>query len=211
MTKNEFLYKNSKDKYNTKNPIYVFLVRNFIKAFQKTLETYKTKEINNICEIGCGEGELLKILNKIYPSANLFACDISPGAIEEAKENCKGIDIKFSIQDARNLLKYKNSQFDLVICCEVLEHITNPELGLQELERITSKNLLISVPNEPIWRILNMLRGKYLRQFGNTPGHLNNWNIFNFNKFVFKARKLTIIKNIFPFPWQMKFIKKISN
>ena len=206
--KNESLHGDLKDKYTTKNPIYAFLVRNFIKVFQKQLDTYIIKNINTICEVGCGEGELLKILQKKYPSANLFACDISPGAIEEAKENCKGIDIKFSIQDAKNLLKYKNAQFDLVICCEVLEHMVNPELGLQELERITSKNLLISVPNEPIWRILNILRGKYLQRFGNTPGHLNNWNIISFNKFVFKARKLTIIKNIFPFPWQMKLLKK---
>jgi ubiquinone/menaquinone biosynthesis C-methylase UbiE len=49
----------------------------------------------------------------MYPSANLFACDISPKMIDEAKENYKGIDVKFSIQNAQNLLEYKDAQFDL--------------------------------------------------------------------------------------------------
>lgn len=203
--KKEFIHGNLEDKYNSKNPIINLLVSNFIRNFQKQLDTHINKNINNICEVGCGEGELLKKLHVLFPSANLFACDLSPQEITKAKENCKGIDINFSVQDAQQLLKYSNAQFDLVICCEVLEHLQNPKLGLQELERITSEYLLISVPNEPIWRILNIVRGKYLSQFGNTPGHINHWNIYTINKFISQVCKHTIISS-FPFPWQIKLI-----
>jgi hypothetical protein len=30
------------------------------------------------------------------------------------------------------------------------------------------------VPREPIWRIGNMARGRYLGDLGNTPGHIQH-------------------------------------
>ena len=39
-----------------------------------------------------------------------------------------------------------------------------------------ARHLLVSVPREPLWRALNMLRGAYWRALGNTPGHLNHWS-----------------------------------
>ena len=40
----------------------------------------------------------------------------------------------------------------------------------------SSRWLLVSVPREPLWRGLNLARGSYLRELGNTPGHLNHWS-----------------------------------
>ena len=37
-------------------------------------------------------------------------------------------------------------------------------------------HLLVSVPREPLWRGLNMARGAYIKDLGNTPGHLNHWS-----------------------------------
>ena len=37
-------------------------------------------------------------------------------------------------------------------------------------------HLLVSVPREPLWRALNVARGAYLRELGNTPGHVNHWS-----------------------------------
>lgn len=199
---------NYDNKYTTKNPIYSYFVQNFLDVFQMQLGNLESDKILKICEVGCGDGVLLKILQNNFPSANISACDISPRRIEQSKENCAGIDIDYSIQDAQDLNQYQDAQFDLVICCEVLEHVQNPYKSLAELERITSDYLFLSVPHEPIWRLLNLLRGKYLLHFGNTPAHVNHWNLFSFNKFITQARKLTIIKNLFPFPWLMKIIKK---
>jgi 2-polyprenyl-3-methyl-5-hydroxy-6-metoxy-1,4-benzoquinol methylase len=154
---------------------------------------------------------LIRILNKEFPSANISACDISLTRIEQSKQNCADIDIDYSIQDVQDLKQYRDAQFNLVICCEVLEHAQDPNKGLAELERITSDHLFISVPHEPIWRILNMLRGKYLMQFGNTPTHLNHWNACSVNGFISQAKKLTITENLFPFPWLMKVTKKSND
>ena len=39
-----------------------------------------------------------------------------------------------------------------------------------------ARALLVSVPREPLWRGLNMARGAYMRDLGNTPGHVNHWS-----------------------------------
>jgi len=64
---------------------------------------------------------------------------------------------------------------DTVVCLEVLEHLGDPEAGLRELARVTQRHVILSVPREPLWRLLNMARGAYLRDWGNTPGHLRNY------------------------------------
>ena len=52
----------------------------------------------------------------------------------------------------------------------------SPEATLAEMARVARRHLLVSVPREPLWRGLNMARGAYLRDLGNTPGHVNHWS-----------------------------------
>ena len=55
---------------------------------------------------------------------------------------------------------------------EVLEYLGNPKVALQELFRVYCKYVLISVPYESLWSILNILRGKYVKCLGNTLGYI---------------------------------------
>ncbi len=205
-----FIQGNLEDKYHTKNPISQLLMKNFIKTFLKQLDLLERSQIHTICEIGCGEGELLKLVHNVFPDAQLYACDISPEVIDKAKRNCSDFAVTFSTQNAQKLSSYVDNQFDLVVCCEVLEHLQIPEQGLQELSRISSNNLLLSVPIEPLWSALNMLRGKYLHSFGNTPGHMNHWTPLSFNKFIWKYFSSSSLIHLYPLPWQMKLIRKIN-
>ena len=212
MKKNEevapHIYGNYEDKYKAENPIAKFMMGNFIENFKKNLLSLEKEKIDSICEVGCAEGELLKITNSIYLSTSLYASDISEEEIQKAKENCNSFPVEFSVQSAENLEEYEDASFDLLLCCEVLEHLENPEKGLRELCRISKKYILLSVPNEPIWRVLNMARGKYLKDFGNTPGHINHWSIWNFSKFLATASDYSIIRRSYPFPWQMVLLEK---
>lgn len=202
------IYGNYEDKYKTKNLISKFLVSNFFRAFENNLHSAAAESISTICEVGCAEGELLKTVHSILPNAILYACDLSEEEIEKAKQNCKSIPIHYSIQNAEHLEEYADSQFDLVICCEVLEHLSNPLLGLQELFRISKNYILVSIPNEPIWRVLNIARGKYIRSLGNTPGHINHWNVIQFPRFLLNHPGYSIIQKRYPLPWQMVLLKK---
>jgi hypothetical protein len=57
------------------------------------------------------------------------------------------------------------------------------------------------VPNEPLWRALNMARGAYLSDFGNTPGHLQHWGSRSFRRFI--ETELDVIEMSRPLPWLM--------
>lgn len=201
-----FIEGNYEDKYNSNNPVSKVLMNNFIDSIRKLIKDIDRKEITSVCEVGAGEGELLKNIIKVYPGAIYSATDLSKRKIKEAKNNLKIKNINFSVQNAENLNKFKDKQFDLVICCEVLEHVKNYNKSLKELKRISKKYILISVPNEPIWRMLNMTRGKYWKTLGNTPGHINHWNIFSFDKLV-KSEKLVILGKKYPLPWQMMLLR----
>jgi hypothetical protein len=40
-----------------------------------------------------------------------------------------------------------------------MEH---PEAGVQALQRVVGRHLIVSVPKEPLWCALNLARGKYI-------------------------------------------------
>lgn len=203
------LFGNYEDKYHSRNFISKVLVSNFIKKIEKNLRLIPSGTVIRICEIGCGEGEILKLASSVFPGAEISAIDISQEVIEIAKRNCEGIAINFSVQNAEELTIFPDAYFDLVICCEVLEHLSNPQKGVKEIFRISSNYVLVSVPNEPIWRILNLMRGKYIHSFGNTPGHLNHWNKNAF-KNLLAIPDFTICKKNYPLPWQALLLNRKS-
>ena len=88
---------------------------------------------------------------------------------------------------------------EMVVCCEVLEHLEHPTRALEVLARLARPYLLVSVPREPLWRALNVMRGKYLLQLGNTPGHLNHWTRRGFVDFLSPSFDIVDLRT--PLPW----------
>ena len=73
-------------------------------------------------------------------------------------------------------LPFADGEFELASAIEVLEHVPDPEHTVAEMARVAPRHLLVSVPREPLWRGLNIARGSYMKELGNTPGHLNHWS-----------------------------------
>jgi len=96
-------------------------------------------------------------------------------------------------------LPFKKNIFDLVLCCGVLEHLKNPDKALSELYRITKHYTILSVPNEPKFRIANMLIGKDLVRAGDPSEHVQHWSGDMFEAFV--SKKFTVFTKKEPFPW----------
>ena len=79
-----------------------------------------------------------------------------------------------------------------------MEHLDNIDLALQELFRVSGKYIVISVPNEPLWRFLNFFRFKYMQYFGNTPGHINHWSPRELKLLISKYGKVLEVHKSFP-------------
>lgn len=190
------------NKYETKNPISNYLMNNFFKSIKELLFAVKP-EINSITEIGCGEGYLSEYILSLNIVSKMKASDFSSDIIEIAKRK-NNPDIKFYIKSIYEIGDFEKS--DILICCEVLEHLKDPAQGLKKLYDVTNKYLIVSVPNEPLWRVLNCCRGKYLSDFGNTPGHINHWSKKNFKNFV--GELFNVIEVNSPLPWTVILAEK---
>jgi 2-polyprenyl-3-methyl-5-hydroxy-6-metoxy-1,4-benzoquinol methylase len=185
------------EKYQSGNWIAKKLVTNFLHSIITTVQEAGN---NDVHEVGCGEGHVLGALASAGFSVR--GCDISQSSLEVARRESKrhGFNISISETSIYELDPAVDSA-ETVVCCEVLEHLTEPEQALINLLSVTRKDLILSVPNEPIWHLLNMVRGKYWNALGNTPGHYQHWTSRSFIDFVSKHADVVSIKK--PLPWTL--------
>ncbi|MHA7059938.1 class I SAM-dependent methyltransferase [Aquimarina sp. M1] len=187
-------------KYKDENFISKYLVDSYFKSVQKLLG--KINNVNSAHEIGCGEGRSTVRLSKMI--SNLTASEYVEGLVVKAKSNNPNLNI---FQESVYELKYDTASIDLVFLLEVLEHLDYPETAIEEIKRISKKYLILGVPREPLWRFLNMCRFKYLKDFGNTPGHLNHWSKKSIVKLVEKEfGKVIAVES--PIPWTIVLVEK---
>jgi len=189
---------NAYDKYGSRNPIVRWIMSGFNESLSELVARTTPKTIH---EIGCGEGYWVLRWNR----QGMTACgsDFSSQVIEIARENAveDGLSPDVFAQASIYDVEPDRDRADLIVCCEVLEHLECPEEGLRALQRSVEKHVILSVPREPVWRALNILRGKYLPDMGNTPGHIQHWGRPDFVKLVSKYFDIVEVKT--PLPWTM--------
>lgn len=166
------------NKYESKNPLVNFLMRSYFNDFDSLIYPIKD-EIESAFEIGCGEGYLTKHVKDM--GILIKGADISEKVIEHARKIHPSI--KFSVKSIYEIGN-QNEKHNLILASEVLEHLEKPDYAINELKKSTNKYIFLSVPNEPFFRLANILRLKYINDFGNTPGHINHWNSRNFKEFM---------------------------
>lgn len=187
-------------KHTTKSKLQRMLMDRFYEAF---LHQAKELDPQSVLDVGCGEGFTLEKLKNREIGKRLVGIDFLDTAIQIGKRERPYLDLsQGNIYD----IPYKDNEFDLVICSEVLEHVDDPKKGLSELERVTKKYALLSVPNEPFFMLSNLIRGKNISRFGNDIEHINHWSMFGFEKFV--LTKFDVVKRLQPYPWTLIVAKK---
>jgi len=159
------------NKYESRNPITSILMRKFFSSLDYFVEKAKP---GRILDIGCGEGYVIKHLRERNGDILIEGIDNSTEVLDKARELNPGVN--FIHGSIYSIPKVDNS-FDLVLASEVLEHLDEPEQAIEELKRVSRKYVIITVPNEPFFRVANILRLKYLGRMGNTPGHVQHWSI----------------------------------
>ncbi len=191
------------DKYNSANPVVIRLMRGFLNSMDDLLMRL---DVGSVIEVGCGEGELAARILRMVPGVRYAGFDISPEVIGEARRRYPGLS--FSVLPIEQLTA-EAGEADLVIASEVMEHLDDPAAGIESILRLPFRYLLLSVPREPVWRFLNIARGRYLMSFGNTPGHVNHWSKRGFLGFLSRfhdSLKVEFIRS--PFPWTMVVCSK---
>jgi 2-polyprenyl-3-methyl-5-hydroxy-6-metoxy-1,4-benzoquinol methylase len=185
------------DKYGTRNPVARRLMAGFMSDLDELVERTGAQEAH---EVGCGEGELaIRLAGR---GLRVRGTDAFPEVLAEARERASeaGVEIDYETAPVEELDPERHAA-ELIVCCEVLEHLPDPELALARLAELARPWLIASVPREPLWRALNLARLSYVRELGNTPGHLNHWSKRAFLRLL--GTRFEVVEVRSPLPWTM--------
>jgi len=192
---------NTFDKYGSTNPV----VRRLMAGFHSTLDELWDKAApRSILDVGCGEGVLTVEWAERVGDGRVVGIDLDDPELRAEWDKRSRPNLEFRAEEATSL-SFADDEFDMACAIEVLEHVPEPQATLAEMSRVARGHLLVSVPREPLWRGLNVARGAYLRELGNTPGHVNHWSKRAFVSLL--SRYGTVAETRAPFPWTMLLVR----
>lgn len=192
---------NTYDKYGSSNPV----VKRLMANFETTLDTlWNQAGPSSILDVGCGEGVLTHKWAQRLGDGRIVGIDLDDEGLKAEWEKRQRPNLEYRVQEATTL-PFEDGEFELVSAIEVLEHVPEPANTIAEMARVSNKWLLVSVPREPLWRGLNMARGAYLKELGNTPGHVNHWSKRAFVREL--SRVGEVVETRSPFPWTMLLVR----
>jgi SAM-dependent methyltransferase len=192
---------NTYDKYGSTNPV----VKRLMAGFHSTLDDLWDKAApESVLDVGCGEGVLTYEWAERLGDGRVVGIDLDDPKLQAEWAERRRPNLDFRVEEATSL-SFGDDEFDLAAATEVLEHVPDPEATVAEMARVARRWLLVSVPREPMWRALNMARGAYWRDLGNTPGHVNHWSKRAFASLL--GRHGTVEEARSPFPWTMLLVR----
>ncbi len=192
---------NTFDKYGSTNPV----VRRLMGRFHGTLdELWERADPTSVLDVGCGEGVLTYEWAQRLGDNRIVGIDLDDPELKALWATRERPNLEYRVEEATRL-PFAEGEFELAAAIEVLEHVPEPEATVAEMARVASGHLLVSVPREPMWRGLNMARGSYLKDLGNTPGHVNHWSKRSFKRLL--SRHGDVVEARSPFPWSMVLVR----
>jgi 2-polyprenyl-3-methyl-5-hydroxy-6-metoxy-1,4-benzoquinol methylase len=192
---------NTFDKYGSTNPV----VRRLMAGFEGTLaELFALAAPESVLDVGCGEGVLTHQWATQLGERRIVGIDLDDDKLKAEWATRRRPNLEYRTLAAEHM-PFADGEFDMACAIEVLEHVPDPEHTVAEMARVARRHLLVSVPREPLWRMLNMARGAYLADLGNTPGHVNHWSKRSFVRLL--AQHGEVVEKRSPFPWTMLLVR----
>jgi len=193
---------NTFDKYGSTNPV----VRRLMNQFESDLaDLFKLAAPKSILDVGCGEGVLTEQWADQIDGGRIVGVDLDDAKLKAEWAKRQRPNLEYVTVEA-GTLPFADGEFELATAIEVLEHVPDAETTVAEMARVASGHLLVSVPREPLWRMLNFARGKYMGDLGNTPGHINHWSKRSFKAMLAQHGQVAEVRS--PFPWTMLLVRR---
>jgi SAM-dependent methyltransferase len=192
---------NTYDKYGSGNPV----VRRLMAAFERDLDDLLERAAPaSVLDVGCGEGVLVHRWAQRLDECRVVGVDLREQSIQDGWAQRQAPNLEYRVMEGDDL-PFAAGEFDVASAIEVLEHVPDPERTLREMARCAERHLLVSVPREPLWRMLNLARGTYWSALGNTPGHVNHWSRRAFVRLLSRHGEVVELRS--PFPWTMLLVR----
>ena len=136
----------------------------FNSLFKPIVKYIKKIETGKVLDVGCAYGFMLK---RFPDSFQKFGIDVSKYAISVAKKRLSSATLK--IRSAEEKLPFEEDFFDMILFNDVLEHLENPKIALENIYKVLKKDgiLYITTPN------LNIVRKKIFRYADEKEHHIS--------------------------------------
>jgi len=137
---------------------------------------------DRLLEVGAGTGILTVQVAPLV--AHVTCTDIAPEMLEKAKARLVGFDhVEYRVETA-TALSFEDNSFDVVLCCNVLHQMVDPDLAMGEFHRVLRPGgrllaITLTMGNMSLWA--KVCTGiQYAIRFGIPPaGHSFNLSTFS--------------------------------
>jgi ubiquinone/menaquinone biosynthesis C-methylase UbiE len=164
-----------------------FILPRYIPTYQ-IMKTLSHIEFHSLLDVGGAEGYKAALAREI------FGVDVKNSDLSE--EACKRAEEIFNVDsepvDIHNL-PYKSNQFDVIICSEALEHVTDFPKAISELLRVAANAVVITVPHDPKEYIEELARK------GRFHSHIRVFTLESFNFLKAKGYRVFSKKMLSPY------------
>lgn len=158
-----------------------------------------------ILDVGCASGWFLSQLSRKFPLAKCSGIDIYEDGISYGKKIYPHLELK--VADVHSL-PYKSDTFDLAVCTEVIEHVSEPLKVLQEIKRVLKKggHACIEVDSGSIlfsmvWYLWTKFNGKVW-----INSHVHSFNVKKLERLLLQAGLKIVRKKKFNAGMAMVFL-----
>ena len=125
-------------------PVYDLFMRKNKKAYKELVKLMKdTVRRERVLELGCGTGAISREIARW--TEETVATDYSEAMIEKARKGKNHKKLHFEVADAKDL-PYPDHSYDVVVICNTLHVMKNPEKALKEIRRVLKKRGTLICP-----------------------------------------------------------------
>lgn len=113
------------------------------------LELLGRRQFSSVLDVGCGNGLMLTLIDERFPGKRLAGVDLSEVAVANNRERLPHME--FACADlAKDALP---NHFDVVTCCEVVEHLDDPAGAVKKLASsvVPGGTVLVTCPTGPLY------------------------------------------------------------
>lgn len=182
-------------KYSTKNPVVLRLLDRWSGVLRRVIHDQPVAGAL-IVDVGVGEGLALE---RVLPAHQpVIGVEYRHDKVTLAAERLPALA---GVVGDAGMLPFPDHRVDLVTSIEVLEHLTHPDVAVDEFARICRPDgrVVVSVPWEPWFRLGNLGRGKNVARLGNDPEHVQQFTPTRLRALL--GARFEHVEVVRAFPW----------
>jgi SAM-dependent methyltransferase len=167
---------NKKEFYEKRAQSYTIFDRQGFTRYNRALKLADIHGSVKVLDVACKHAFLLDLLQEKHLACDYYGIDISEKVIENLRDK-KGT---FKVCDVMHELPFEDRTFDYIFCLELIEHVENPTLLLNQLKRVLKDDgvLILSTPNPYNWLYIIA----ELFKIPDYEGHITSFTFQNIHK-----------------------------